>query len=244
MKRLLSIASVLAISHAAFLPQTALAQTSFGIVINTAPPAPRFESVPAARHGQVWAPGYWNWQGDRHVWSGGHWEGARDGYLYQPSEWIRDAGGYRLREGGWQVVAQRGYDEIRIAPPPPRWEAVPRPRHGYVWAPGYWDWRGNRHEWIVGSWIAERAGYNYVAPAWQQRDGRWFMEASRWNERGRDRDHDGIPDRYERHGARQDRDHDGIPDRYERRGERRDGDRDGDGVPNGRDYRPDNPYRH
>ncbi|MGJ7507806.1 thrombospondin type 3 repeat-containing protein [Variovorax sp. GT1P44] len=34
-----------------------------------------------------------------------------------------------------------------------------------------------------------------------------------------------------------DRDHDGIPNRYDR-------DRDGDGVPNRYDSRPDNPYRY
>ena len=37
-------------------------------------------------------------------------------------------------------------------------------------------------------------------------------------------------------GYRHDRDHDGIPDRFDR-------DRDNDGVPNYRDSRPNNPYR-
>lgn len=27
---------------------------------------------------------------------------------------------------------------IGVAPPPPRYEVVPPPRAGYVWAPGYW----------------------------------------------------------------------------------------------------------
>jgi len=39
-----------------------------------------------------------------------------------------------------------------------------------------------------------------------------------WQRRGRDQDHDGVPNRYDR-------------------------DRDGDGVPNRYDRRPDNPYR-
>jgi hypothetical protein len=56
--------------------------------------------------------------------------------------------------------------------------------------------------------------------------------------RGYDRDRDGIPDRYEhgRRGGRGDQDHDGVPNRYDR-------DRDGDGVPNRYDHRPENPYR-
>lgn len=30
---------------------------------------------------------------------------------------------------------------VDVAPPSPREEVIPTPRHGYVWAPGYWDWR-------------------------------------------------------------------------------------------------------
>jgi hypothetical protein len=28
---------------------------------------------------------------------------------------------------------------IGNAPPPPRFESVPAPRRGYIWAPGYWN---------------------------------------------------------------------------------------------------------
>jgi hypothetical protein len=250
MKRTLTFATLFALG-AACLPLPSMAQTGIGIVVGTAPPAPRFESVPAPRRGYAWAPGYWNWQGNGHVWISGRWEPARDGYQYQPSEWIRDGGGYRLRTGGWQQVAQARYDEILVAPPPPRFERVPRPRHGYIWAPGHWEWRGNRHEWVSGLWIAERPGYVYAQPSWYQRDGHWFMAPSHWNAHNRDGDRDGIPDRMER----RDRDHDGIPDRREHeRGyhdsdhdgvsNRRDADRDGDGVRNDRDRRPDNPNRY
>jgi hypothetical protein len=251
--RALPIAALLAISAAAWIPLPSMAQSGVSLVINTAPPAPRFESVPAARRGYVWAPGYWNWNGQRHVWIGGHWESARDGYQYRANEWVRDNGGYRLQSGGWYPVAQvqTRYDNIRVAPPAPRYERVPGARNGYVWQPGYWDWRGNRYEWVQGLWVADRPGYVYSRPQWIQRDGRWFFDQPRWSSRdGRDRDHDGVPDRFE-HGR--DRDRDGIPDRLEHNGRRdndrdgipnrRDHDRDGDGVPNYRDDRPDNPRR-
>ncbi|MFL6675291.1 MAG: hypothetical protein ACJ8LG_18610 [Massilia sp.] len=143
---------------------------------------------------------------------------------------------------------------VGSAPPAPMYERVPAPRRGYVWAPGHWEWRGHRHDWVGGYWVAERPGYVYSAPAWYQRDGGWYMEPARWSAYGgRDRDRDGIPDRMEWRGH--DRDRDGIPDRYERRHEGRwdedrdgvpnryDRDRDGDGVPNRYDSRPDNPYR-
>ncbi len=32
--------------------------------------------------------------------------------------------------------------DIDVAPPPVRVETVPEPRVGYVWAPGFWEWRG------------------------------------------------------------------------------------------------------
>jgi len=70
----------------------------------------------------------------------------------------------------------------------------PPPHRGYIVAPAYVppppQWRGHGHE-----------------RRWDDRRGRW------------DRDHDGVPNRYDR-------------------------DRDGDGVPNRFDRRPDNPYRY
>ena len=145
---------------------------------------------------------------------------------------------------------------IGNAPPPPRFESLPPPRHGYVWAPGYWSWDGYRHVWVAGHWLRERPGYRYhpsqwvrVNNGWGWREGGWTAYEHRRNyvqgpsysyrddyryrarDRSRDRDRDGVPDRYDR-----DRDNDGVPNR-------RDRDRDGDGVPNRHDHRPDNPYR-
>jgi hypothetical protein len=85
---------------------------------------------------------------------------------------------------------------VRIAPPPPREEAVPPPRAGYVWTGGHWDWRNNRHHWVGGNWLRERRGYRYNQPAWVERNGRWNMERGNWR-RG-DRDGDGVPNRFDR----------------------------------------------
>jgi hypothetical protein len=125
---------------------------------------------------------------------------------------------------------------IGTAPPAPLYERVPAPRRGYVWAPGHWEWDGYRHNWAPGYWVVERPGYVYRAPTWYQGNGGWYLQPAAWTPYGPDRDRDGIPDRYERHGRRWDEDRDGIPNRYDR-------DRDGDGVPNRWDRRPDNPYR-
>ena len=254
MKRTLTFAAALALGAAALMPLPSSAQVGLSLVINAAPPAPRYESVPAPRDGYVWAPGFWNYEGNRHVWTAGHWESARQGYQFQRAEWQRDNDGWRLNRGGWQQVDEQrgGYDTmIRIAPPEPRYERVPRARSGYVWVPGYWNWRGHRHEWVRGTWMRERPGYVYQQPRWIQRDGQWYMEQGRWDQGrghgyGRDRDRDGIPDRYEH---RLDGDHDGVPDSRDRDRDndgvrnRYDADRDGDGVRNDRDRRPDDPDR-
>ena len=111
------------------------------------------------------------------------------------------------------VAASNVDIQLNFGPPPPRYEVVPPPRYGYVWAPGHWQWDGYRHVWVAGYWETNRPGYVYYAPGWVEREGRWHYRGSRW-----DRDGDGIPDR-------------------------RDRDRDGDGVPNRYDRHPDNPYR-
>lgn len=87
--------------------------------------------------------------------------------------------------------------DIRIGPPSPRVEVVPAPRAGYVWAPGYWDWRGNRHYWVAGNWQRARRGYVYSQPTWVQQGEHWRLNRGAWA-RG-DRDHDGVPNRVDRH---------------------------------------------
>ncbi len=72
------------------------------VAIVNAPPAPRYERVPAARRGYEWTPGYWNWNGRRHVWTKGHWERARAGHYYQRPEWQQGNNGWQLNRGGWQ----------------------------------------------------------------------------------------------------------------------------------------------
>jgi hypothetical protein len=85
---------------------------------------------------------------------------------------------------------------LSIAPPELRHEVVPAPRRGYVWAPGYWNVRNNRHVWQRGHWERQRAGYHYVQPSWTQRDNRWEFSRGRWNKG--DRDGDGVPNRLDR----------------------------------------------
>ena len=77
--------------------------------------------------------------------------------------------------------------DINTAPPPPRVEVIPAQRPGYLWAPGYWRWEGNRHIWVGGRWMEARRGYHYVGEHWELRNGRHHFEPGRWEpEHGRD----------------------------------------------------------
>ena len=90
---------------------------------------------------------------------------------------------------------------VDTAPPAPRVEVVPAPRAGYVWAPGYWDWRSGHHVWVNGHWERERHGYYYHPSHWTQHEGRWSLEHGKWSKERYamgDRDHDGVPNKYDR----------------------------------------------
>lgn len=87
-------------------------------------------------------------------------------------------------------------------PPPPRMAHRPGARRGNVWVEGHWEWRANRYRWVDGYWMRARPGYGYSQPQWVQRNGQWVYVRGEWrrgHHRDRDRDRDGIPNRYDRH---------------------------------------------
>jgi hypothetical protein len=75
---------------------------------------------------------------------------------------------------------------IEIAPPAPRVEVVPPPRPGYIWAPGFWAWEGNRHVWREGRWIAARPGKVWVPDRWHEyraeRGAHYDFEPGHWED--------------------------------------------------------------
>ena len=69
---------------------------------------------------------------------------------------------------------------INIAPPPPQYEPAPQPAPGYVWAPGYWGWHGDRYVWVRGRNIVQRVGYNWEPDRWEQREGKYYRHPGNW----------------------------------------------------------------
>ena len=158
------------------------------------------------------------------------------------------------------AVAKSSFDVfVNFAPPASRYEHVPGPRIGFVWTPGYWDWRGNSYVWISGNYVRERPGYYWHAPQWVRNDRGWYSQPGRWDRSqpvyyrhgARDNDRDGIPNyrdrtpngRYYSDGRysrdRYDNDRDGVPNYRDRFPN----DRDNDGRPDRYDRNPNNPRR-
>jgi len=96
-QRKLLLAALAAASISSAVP--AFAAVDF--YIETAPPAPRYEVVPAPRAGYVWQPGYWQWVDGRHTWHRGFWVKERHGYYWHPSRWEERDGRYHFVKGSW-----------------------------------------------------------------------------------------------------------------------------------------------
>ena len=97
-KRKLLVAA-LAAASIGMIPVPASAQV--GIYLDIAPPAPRYEVVPAARAGYLWQPGYWEYVNGRHVWKRGHWVRERRGMYWHPTRWEQVDGRWMFKRGAW-----------------------------------------------------------------------------------------------------------------------------------------------
>ncbi len=93
---------LLAALAAASIGFTAIpASAEVGIYLDVAPPAARYEVVPAGRPGYAWQPGVWDWRDGRHVWTKGRWVRERRGYYWHPTRWEQRDGRWSLERGRW-----------------------------------------------------------------------------------------------------------------------------------------------
>ena len=72
---------------------------------------------------------------------------------------------------------------VRIAPPAPRYEAVPAMRAGWAWAPGYWNWNGRRYVWVNGHRVRAHGHGHWVPDRWVEHGDRWRREHGHWDDR-------------------------------------------------------------
>ncbi len=71
---------------------------------------------------------------------------------------------------------------INVGPPALQYEVVPTLQPGYVWAPGYWGWNGDRHIWVRGRSIVQREGYSWAPDRWDQRNSSYYRTAGHWED--------------------------------------------------------------
>ncbi|MGH8666809.1 MAG: YXWGXW repeat-containing protein [Burkholderiales bacterium] len=70
--------------------------------------------------------------------------------------------------------------EAPVPPPLPRYEAMPPPRSGFVWAPGHWRWNGCKHAWTAGHWEKKHPGAQWVPDRWLRAGRTWRFEPGHW----------------------------------------------------------------
>lgn len=90
--------------------------------------------------------------------------------------------GFSLAAGASAMPASATPSEIINRTPPPleRQEALPAPRKGHVWSPGFWEWRGTGYKWTPGEWIKEKRGHSWQPYGWEERDGRYHFVHGAW----------------------------------------------------------------
>ena len=69
---------------------------------------------------------------------------------------------------------------VNVAPPVAPVEVVPAARPGYVWTPGYYNYRGGRYVWSRGVFVRERPGYRWHPHGWVSEGGRYHYDRGHW----------------------------------------------------------------
>jgi hypothetical protein len=95
----IGLIGALVIAGSVAMPATA--GLNVNIDIGVPPPPVRYEEVPAAPVGYVWAPGYWEYFQNQYVWRRGHFVEGRPGYKWVPENWEHRDGGHHFNEGHW-----------------------------------------------------------------------------------------------------------------------------------------------
>jgi hypothetical protein len=167
-----------------------------------------------ARGGYAWQDGRWEHRGGSWHWIDGHWTGGgaatvvRNGYDNNRAR-VRDhrdgdnhggahdhGGDGRLDShtrnpdgSGVDVVVGGGHVNVQVigphvAPPPRRAESHGRPKRGFVWINGNYEWRGNAYVWVDGHWERAKANQVWIDGRWEQQGNVYVWSPGHWGSPG------------------------------------------------------------
>ena len=131
------------------------------------PPPPPVERV-TPRPGYAWIEGNYEWHDGRYAWTGGHWERERPGRRWHGGRWDWRGDRYVWVRGEWVAAPRtrrrrawwsRHRLRRRLRRRKPR--RSPPQRAGYVWIPPAHEWRDGHYVWIEGHWERNGAGYHW-----------------------------------------------------------------------------------
>jgi hypothetical protein len=164
------------------------------------PPPPPVEHV-TPRPGYVWIEGNYQWRDGRYAWTGGHWEKERPGRRWHGGHWDWRGDRYVWVRGEW--IAGPAYAappglvvQTPPPPPPPPPQAAPpppQPRAGYVWIPPAHEWRDGHYVWIEGHWEKERRGHHWESGHWDRDGDRHAWHPGGWRRLDEDNGPPGGP---------------------------------------------------
>jgi hypothetical protein len=83
------------------------------IDMDKSPPASPTESMPAARAGYVWVPGYYTYADHSYTWAPGRFEKERAGYVYVAPRYEQKEGRWGMYAGGWQASNEEEHGGAR-----------------------------------------------------------------------------------------------------------------------------------
>lgn len=148
-------------------------------------PAPQQEVITAApAPSYVWVPGQWERTPDKWAWVNGKWvQPPFSNAYWVPGYWQHRGGNYKWETGHWAAATQGVVVAKPVTVPPLYTETQPAAPSatGYVWQPGYWEWRGT-WVWIPGQYIQTVAPSAVWLPgAWvASTGGTWVWSPAHW----------------------------------------------------------------
>jgi hypothetical protein len=149
-------------------------------------PPPQQEVIteaPAPTPTSVWVPGQWERTADSWSWNAGEWvQPPFSNAYWVPGYWQHNDGQYLWETGHWAAAEQGVVVQKPVTIPPVYVEPQPAApaTTGYVWQPGYWQWRGT-WVWVPGEYVQTvTPGAVWVQGEWEAINGTWRWNPAHW----------------------------------------------------------------